>query len=86
MIAGDHFATAVAFPNEGRIVLARFVASFLAAILVGTWWARRSKSSLLKAAGHLHDDETGSRWRRAPTPRWRRSWRRGLPMTCPRRR
>ena len=57
-------STAVAFPNEGRIVLARFVASFLAAILVGTWWARRSKSSLLKAAGHLHDDETGSRWRR----------------------
>ncbi len=57
-------STAVAFPNEGRLVLARFVASFLAAILVGTWWARRSKSSLLKAAGHLHDDDNTNRWRK----------------------
>ncbi len=57
-------STAVAFPNEGKLVLARFVASFLAAILVGTWWARRSKSSLLKAAGHLHDDDNTNRWRK----------------------
>ncbi|MDH3292944.1 MAG: permease [Acidimicrobiia bacterium] len=39
-------STAVAFPNDGRLVLARFLASFAAAVAVGTWWARRTGQSL----------------------------------------
>ena len=56
-------STAVAFPNEGRLVAARFIASFLAAILVGTWWARRREASLLRSSTHAHEAE-GSRWSR----------------------
>ncbi len=48
-------STAVAFPNDGRLVLARFVASFLTAITVGWWWARRSNESLLDTVRHDHD-------------------------------
>lgn len=54
-------STAVAFPNDGRLVLARFLASFLAAVAVGTWWARRQGSSLLDVAGHDHHHH-GGRW------------------------
>ncbi len=56
-------STAVAFPNDGRIVLARFAASFLAAMLVGAWWARRREASLLRTSIHDHPDE-GSKWAR----------------------
>ncbi|MDY7103238.1 MAG: permease [Actinomycetota bacterium] len=45
-------ATAVAFPDDRRIVLARFLASFIAAVAVGSWWARRQGGSILD----LHDD------------------------------
>ncbi|MEM7093088.1 MAG: permease [Actinomycetota bacterium] len=56
-------STAVAFPGEGRFVLARFLASFFAAIAVGSWWARRNDESLLDAMRHEHEHE-GSRWER----------------------
>ena len=52
-------STAVAFPNDGRLVLARFVASFLAAMLVGAWWARRREASLLRSSAHADHDERG---------------------------
>lgn len=55
-------STAVAFPTEGRLVLARFVASFLAAIAVGSWWARRKDTSLLDSLKQPHE-HTGGRWR-----------------------
>jgi uncharacterized membrane protein YraQ (UPF0718 family) len=56
-------ATAVAFPGNGQLVLARFLASLLAAIAVGTWWARRSGASLIDV---VRDEEPHShgRWRR----------------------
>ncbi len=55
-------STAVAFPNDLELVWARFLASFLAAVAVGTWWARRSGTSLLDLDVHIHEDEPG-RWR-----------------------
>lgn len=48
-------STAVAFPNDGRLVLARFIASFSAAVIVGMWWSRRSGDSLLEVVKHDHD-------------------------------
>ncbi len=56
-------ATAVAFPGNPRLVFARFAASLLAAIAVGSWWARRGGESLLET---LRDDQpqVGSRWGR----------------------
>ncbi len=56
-------ATAVAFPGDGRLVVARFTASLLAAMVVGWWWARRRGESLLDS---LRDHEAGSdgRWSR----------------------
>jgi uncharacterized membrane protein YraQ (UPF0718 family) len=56
-------STAVAFPNEGRLVLARFLASLLAAIAVGSWWARRSDRSLLDSLRDAHEHRAG-RWDR----------------------
>ena len=55
-------ATAVAFPNEPILVLARFMASFTVAIAVGSWWAKRNDTSLLDKVRHDHLPE-GSRWR-----------------------
>ncbi len=56
-------ATAVAFPGNPRLVFARFAASLLTAIAVGSWWARRGGDSLLDA---LRDEEesSGGRWGR----------------------
>ena len=56
-------STAVAFPGEGRLVLARFLASFIAAMAVGSWWAKRNDDSLLNSLDHGHEHE-GSRWER----------------------
>ena len=56
-------ATAVAFAGNGRLVFARFAASLIAAIVVGSWWARRGGESLLD---NLRRDEPHSdgRWSR----------------------
>lgn len=56
-------STAVAFPNDTMLVLARFLASFLAAIAVGTWWANRRGESLLDGMGQVHEEREG-RWER----------------------
>ncbi len=47
-------ATAVAFPGRPEMVLARVVASFLAAIVVGLVWSRRRDSLSLRYHGHEH--------------------------------
>ena len=54
-------STAVAFPNDGRLVLARFLASFLTAVAVGAWWANRQGDSLLDSVRHHHHHH-GNRW------------------------
>jgi uncharacterized membrane protein YraQ (UPF0718 family) len=43
-------ATAVAFPGQPEVVLARFLASLLAAVAVGLVWARRGRDELLARA------------------------------------
>jgi uncharacterized protein len=50
-------ATAVAFPGRPEVVGARFVASLLAATVVGLIWTRFGRDSLLQRArrGHTHD-------------------------------
>ena len=53
-------STAVAFPGEPQLVAARFLASFLTAVAVGWWWARRDSDSLLKVDDHTH--RHGTRW------------------------
>jgi uncharacterized membrane protein YraQ (UPF0718 family) len=54
-------ATAVAFPGNPRLVFARFAASLITAIAVGSWWARRGGESLLDT---LRSDQPHSngRW------------------------
>ena len=52
-------STAVAFPGNGNLVLARFLASLLAAMAVGSWWARRNDQSLLDHVGHQHESDAG---------------------------
>jgi uncharacterized protein len=53
-------ATAVAFPGRPDIVLARFVASLAAAVLVGVIWHRFGDPSLVREARDLGGH--GSRW------------------------
>lgn len=53
-------STAVAFPGDRQLVAARFLASFLTAITIGAWWARRQGGSLLDIAKSDHTHE-GSR-------------------------
>lgn len=55
-------STAVAFPNDRQLVVARFVASFVTAMLVGTWWARRKNESLFDSLRGEHDHHHGGRW------------------------
>jgi uncharacterized membrane protein YraQ (UPF0718 family) len=52
-------STAVAFPGQPRMVLARFVASFVVAVVVGLAWSRVAPAGwrpprLLAGAGHHH--------------------------------
>jgi uncharacterized protein len=54
-------ATAVAFPGEPRIVLARFLASFATAMVVGFVWARVGGDRYLELARHRVRDR-GTRW------------------------
>ncbi len=55
-------STAVAFPGNTNLILARFLASLSAAMLVGAWWSRRSGDSLLEQLRHSHAPKNG-RWR-----------------------
>lgn len=54
-------STAVAFPDQPRMVVARFAASLLAAVSIGWWWTARRRDAPLGAA-HAHDH--GGHWRR----------------------
>ena len=48
-------STAVAFPGQPRIVIARFVASLLTAVMIGWWWAlRRGELAVRAATAHEH--------------------------------
>ncbi len=57
-------ATSVAFPNQPMMVLARFLASFVAAVTVGLLWQRFASPEILSARitrlveHHRHDDNT----------------------------
>jgi uncharacterized protein len=53
-------ATSVAFPGRPEMVLARFVASLLAASVVGWVWARLGRDSLLRSRRNAHV-HTGSK-------------------------
>jgi uncharacterized membrane protein YraQ (UPF0718 family) len=50
-------ATAVAFPGQPDVVLARFVASLAAATVVGLIWARRGADDLLDRVPRRHDQD-----------------------------
>jgi uncharacterized membrane protein YraQ (UPF0718 family) len=51
-------ATAVAFPGRPVVVLARFLASLVAATIVGLLWARRGRDDLIdRVKGHGRHDE-----------------------------
>jgi uncharacterized membrane protein YraQ (UPF0718 family) len=52
-------STAVAFPGDGWIVPARFVASLGTAVLVGWWWTRRHGSETVTVAGDDLDHHDG---------------------------
>ena len=54
-------STAVAFPGTPEIVGARLAASFVTAVTVGWWWARRDRTGLLSVDMHRHEDHP-SRW------------------------
>lgn len=54
-------ATAVAFPDDPKMVLGRFLASVLAATVVGSVWYRRAPEALVERA----------RQRTRPTDNWR---------------
>jgi hypothetical protein len=49
-------ATAVAFPNQPKMVLARFLASLLAAIVVGMVWAWKGKDEWVAKARRNQED------------------------------
>jgi uncharacterized membrane protein YraQ (UPF0718 family) len=53
-------ATAVAFPGQPEVVLARFLASLLAAVAVGLAWTRLGRDELVDRARRRHRHE-GSR-------------------------
>jgi uncharacterized membrane protein YraQ (UPF0718 family) len=50
-------ATAVAFPGRPRVVLARLLASLLAAIVVGLVWARTGRDDLLESGRRRADHD-----------------------------
>ena len=49
-------STAVAFPADQEIVVARFAASFIVAVAIGWWWARRGTDDLLSVEPHDHSE------------------------------
>lgn len=56
-------ATAVAFPNEPRMVWARLVAGLLTAVLVGWIWERVGRPSWMKARVRVGSADDGTGWR-----------------------
>ncbi|WP_367321717.1 permease [Streptomyces sp. HUAS ZL42] len=52
-------ATAVAFPRDPEMVLARFVASLLVACAMGWLWHRLGRTDWLRPPTHAHDDGQG---------------------------
>ena len=54
-------STAVAFPGQPRMVLARFLASLVTATLVGLVWVRRGHADLIERARRRHE-HTGPKW------------------------
>lgn len=54
-------ATAVAFPGQPEMVLARFLASFAAAVVVGLLWARFGRGSWLRPPRRAVPDDA-NRW------------------------
>jgi len=56
-------STAVAFPNQPMMVVARFVASMLAAWIVGWLWIVRGNDRWLRRLGGGAHHDQGSRWR-----------------------
>jgi len=54
-------ATAVAFPGRPEMVLGRFLASLLAASVVGWVWARTGRDELLRSRRNIHAHEGGSK-------------------------
>ena len=55
-------STAVAFPNDRMMVVARLVAAFLAAVTIGWWWAARHGDDPFDEV-HPHD-HGATRWAR----------------------
>ncbi|QKT08660.1 permease [Gordonia sp. X0973] len=53
-------STAVAFPGEPRMVLARFTASLLTALVMGGLWARFGDPSIIVRRAIAHDEVHGS--------------------------
>jgi uncharacterized membrane protein YraQ (UPF0718 family) len=51
-------STAVAFPGRPEMVLARFIAAFATAVIVGFVWNARSRSDWLHYRGHEHTGGT----------------------------
>ena len=59
-------STAVAFPNQPKMVLARFLASLLAAIVVGLVWAWKGKDEWVAKARRNQEDHPVAGWSRSP--------------------
>ncbi len=55
-------ATAVAFPNKPEMVLARFVASLLLAVVMGWLWLRFGKASMLEKVHQRKAHSEGSKF------------------------
>src|SRR4029453_12745334 len=56
-------ATAVAFPGQPQMVLARFLGSLLTSMVVGLLWSRVGGQAWVeRARGRLAGDHEGSRW------------------------
>ena len=54
-------ATSVAFPGQPRMVVARFVASLAAAVVVGWVWTRIGSDALVARARQRHEHADGTR-------------------------
>ncbi len=55
-------ATAVAFPGQPRMVIARCVASLATALIMGAAWSRFGRPAWITQPVQRSDDETESRW------------------------